>query len=497
MKRFYIMAFLLQSIALCGHGFANHTFVLLAHTGWQQIDSLCHRAQKEKISITSYDSVSSFHTNAHIVRGGRSTTKCYIRCGFEKHLKNSENHEEIKCTPTQEFFNASTGQWIPAYMLKEGDNLLCAENVSKTVAYVELVKKEISIYTVEVEHTHTFFVTRHSVLTHNMVLPIAFSVGLSIPFGAGAAGTLGSFFGPVTLVAGAALGCMAGLLVTVVCGDRVPTYTIDTYNANKFEQYVKQQPTAMYTDVTVSEPNITYSANYVTIQHHAPITDTHADKIPQEYTIQPDDTDGPSLSLIVSDPSKSVIACGDTTPHKPLILVTPAEPMPTFQCPGYRPLSDEERKMLSGSCITIPIPESERGSSIICGGIVPVSIDASDLIMTATHSGSKQDIKSTRYDGPTYTKTEDWIKASPVGKEFARTKQGFQGKRAFKLKRNILGISGISEGDCVVIDAAHGDHLEVYNQKGRWIHVIDFDGSKNETKTKQAEKKPRMPLKNL
>ena len=39
--------------------------------------------------------------------------------------------------------------------------------------------------------------------------------------------------------------------------------------------------------------------------------------------------------------------------------------MPVFQNPGYRPLSDEERKMLSGGCILIPIPEQKKEDFIM------------------------------------------------------------------------------------------------------------------------------------
>jgi len=42
-------------------------------------------------------------------------------------------------------YNASTRQWVPAYMLKIGDKLLCARNVTKTVASIALVKEPLPI----------------------------------------------------------------------------------------------------------------------------------------------------------------------------------------------------------------------------------------------------------------------------------------------------------------------------------------------------------------
>ena len=72
-----------------------------------------------------------------------------------------------------------------------------------------------------------------------------------------------------------------------------------------------------------------------------------------------------SFSITIQNPPKEKPGCGNTAPQKPLMCVTPADPMPVFQNPGYRPLSDEERKMFSGDCTLIPIPESERENMIL------------------------------------------------------------------------------------------------------------------------------------
>src|SRR5262249_8092699 len=145
----------------------------------------------------------SCQSTTHIVRSGRSTTNCYVQFGFD----NSLRRKDITCTPTQEFYCSSKHQWLPAYQLKVGDTVLCVNGNTQTVARITLIKDALQIFTLHVKHTHTFFVGMHSALTHNICIPLAFNLGLSVAFGAGTGGTLGSFFGPPTLLIGAAVGC--------------------------------------------------------------------------------------------------------------------------------------------------------------------------------------------------------------------------------------------------------------------------------------------------
>jgi filamentous hemagglutinin len=73
-----------------------------------------------------------------------------------------------------------------------------------------------------------------------------------------------------------------------------------------------------------------------------------------------------------------------------------------------------------------------------------------------------------------------------------------QGKRAYRLKKKIPSLTGISRGEFVVIDALHKDHLEVYDKHGDWIHAANFDGTKNVEKTNQGLKgNDRLPLREL
>jgi hypothetical protein len=222
-----------------------------------------------------------------------------------------------------------------------------------------------------------------------MVLPVAFNIGLSIPFGASTGGAAGSFFGPITFVLGTAVGCMVGALVKIACDGRMPRYAVDLYDTNTFEQQIKQQPKIS----TFTEPEVAFSPNY---------TATATQKLPIDtcgkYVFDNNDTDE-SFSITIQNQPKEKPGCGDTAPQKPLIYVTPADPIPAFQNPGYIPLSDEERKMFSGGCTIIPIPESEKGSTILFteGKTAEEVVSIIDDFKKRAKPGKETNGKSTQY----------------------------------------------------------------------------------------------------
>ncbi len=141
---------------------------------------------------------------------------------------------------------------------------------------------------------------------------------------------------------------------------------MEAYDTNRFEQYIKQQPQI----ATFSEPQVVLGPDYIATQDSMqPETLSAGD----EHTHY-DDNNEPLFSTIIVNLPKEQPGCGDTTPQKPLILITPADPMPAFQNPGYRPLSDEERKLFSGGCTLIPIPAQKK----------------EDFIMTMTEEDAQQ-----------------------------------------------------------------------------------------------------------
>jgi hypothetical protein len=101
---------------------------------------------------------------------------------------------------------------------------------------------------------------------------------------------------------------------------------------------------------------------------------------------------------------------------------------------------------------------------------------------------------SKRYEGPWYNRTEDWVKEFEHKDKLERSDYVNQGKRAFKVLKNVEVCDGFKKGDFVVIDALHNDHLEVFGKDKEWKHVANFDGTKNIKKTEQGKNEPRKPL---
>ena len=92
-------------------------------------------------------------------------------------------------------------------MLKDGDLLLCDNNRTIQLQAMIFTISPLKVYTIEVKKTHTFLVGFYNVITHNILVPIAASLGLTIPFSIGcSSGTVGAIFGPVGVIGGVVLG---------------------------------------------------------------------------------------------------------------------------------------------------------------------------------------------------------------------------------------------------------------------------------------------------
>src|SRR5689334_1296392 len=104
-----------------GHGFGPETLVHLADGSHNTIRGICLSTLHNRISVTSYDIRNSCTINQLIAMGKQSKTNCYVQLGFDNQ---TNNFDDISCTPTQEFYVPTIGTWIPAYILKPGDALL-------------------------------------------------------------------------------------------------------------------------------------------------------------------------------------------------------------------------------------------------------------------------------------------------------------------------------------------------------------------------------------
>lgn len=126
----------------------------------------------------------------------------------------------------------------------------------------------------------------------------------------------------------------------------------------------------------------------------------------------------------------------------------------------------------------------------------PIAIVEQPILCASAAENDCEENK--QYPGPWYNRTEDWINEHSFGKKIKqsleRSKYTNQGKRAFKVIKNIESCDGFKKGDLIVIDAMHKDHLEVFDKRGKWVGVANFDGTKNNDKTKQGEKESRGEL---
>jgi hypothetical protein len=126
------------------------------------------------------------------------------------------------------------------------------------------------------------------------------------------------------------------------------------------------------------------------------------------------------------------------------------------------------------------------------GCAFPIIVENSELYHAAT---TQTDVAENKhYNGPWYNRTEDWLKEFEHKSKLERSIYINQGKRAFKVLKDIEGCDGFKKGYYVVIDALHNDHLEVFGKDKEWKHVANFDGTKNAKKTEQGKNEPRNPL---
>ena len=128
----------------------------------------------------------------------------------------------------------------------------------------------------------------------------------------------------------------------------------------------------------------------------------------------------------------------------------------------------------------------------------------------------KAEDKEERYPGPWHGNEDEWIEDNPIGQILSDNdavekddKWCNQGKRVLKIikklnnlipKDKLAGkILGFDEGDRISVDRVHKDHFEVFDRRGEWKHVANFDGTKNQKLTDRAEKgkkkRPRVDLK--
>lgn len=199
---------LTQGSLLYAHGFSATT-VIHTSEGWYYLNSLAELLLGSKI-VYNVDS-SPAHTATqkeilitHIAHG---SSNCYIRFAI-----GSQDADIICCSPLQKFYLPIRDSWKEARHLAIGDELLTRFNQHKKICSVELVQQSIELYALAVPEPHIFCIGKHSIVTHNMIIPgIMLSVSVPWGFEAGLV-SMASFLGPATLGISLIVGGVSALI---------------------------------------------------------------------------------------------------------------------------------------------------------------------------------------------------------------------------------------------------------------------------------------------
>ena len=217
------IAFCIVTGSIYSHGLSWDTPVKIWNSS-KNIHDISKKPSKNK-KVVSYSFRKNRCTSGYIKSSGKSETNCYMRIGLGNDFTNF-GHDDLLCTPAQEFYLPNQNKWISACQLKVGDVLKSDSVGSIPIIRIEFVNQPLTVYTLEVSKHHNFFVGKYFVLTHNTALPWEVTLGFSVPFGSACTGgRLGGFFGPVGIASGVVIGGLVGLLVEkIINKDKVQEY---------------------------------------------------------------------------------------------------------------------------------------------------------------------------------------------------------------------------------------------------------------------------------
>lgn len=439
-KIILLVFFIVVHSTTSGHGFGPNTLVQLSNKSHKTIHTLCLELLHNAVTVASCDIQNSCFSNQNIKTGKRSTTNCYIKLGFGTQFNVTD---DIVCTPTQEFYVPAYHQWLPAYMLNSGDALLTSNLTAQPVTIKEFVPKSLKIYMLEIEQTHTFFVGKHSILTHNIFLPMAISLGASIPFGSVVAGSIGSFFGTAAIAAGFTFGGLIGVAIKAMYDNQIHRYTMPPYDTASINHYCniliqkeheKRQPHGCFEQhIKPALPSQhIFPIEYPSAQTHTGCIEINVHALNNNYTYSYDKT----------IEQQKVI---DQGCFQPTQSVTPSSP-------SQKPVTKKSQPTVKLTARTWG--EFEKNCPI----------------------------------GQQY------------GKKFVHTgKQNPKdGSPIRKLSEDIPNTEMFKKNYYFAPDRFHdGDHFEVWDKKGNWIGVANLDGSKNEKKTNAEKDKPSRNIKKI
>ncbi|MGC2310347.1 MAG: polymorphic toxin-type HINT domain-containing protein [Candidatus Babeliaceae bacterium] len=213
MKHCFSYLFIIQFISfftLYSHGFDARTYVQTGYNNQKTIKTVYYEHKDNVQPLVLTQCSDNIHTQK-VVGHIKGITNCYFKIGFDEWF-----NDDILCTPSQEFFVPDQQKWIPVCQLKVGDVLLNKYDQWLLITHMEFVPRPLKIYAIEVEHTHNYFVGHHAILTHNIPIPWAFSIGLELAFGGSS--TAGGILGMIgatsfSMCGGVVIGGLVGLTI--------------------------------------------------------------------------------------------------------------------------------------------------------------------------------------------------------------------------------------------------------------------------------------------
>lgn len=174
---------------LYSHGFHPSTIIHCSNN--DEVKTIEHIVLNVKKNKKSYVKSYAQDIDKYVEKSVQAARLAQISCYCIISLSENQ-HEDIVCSPMQNFYRISDDAWISAQDLVVGDKLLCKNNSFVYVSAIRTMQESLVAYMIEVEETHTFLVGSHAVVAHNFIVP-AVAVGMSIPFGCGGGAAAGSF----------------------------------------------------------------------------------------------------------------------------------------------------------------------------------------------------------------------------------------------------------------------------------------------------------------
>ena len=286
---------------------------------------------------------------------------------------------------------------------------------------------------------------KHSILTHNIILPMAASLGFTIPFGSVATGAAGSFFGPIGLIGGMVVGGIVSIVVKAMYENRILKYKTPEYNIGSIKAYCH---------------NATYCNKEI------------------NSTIKPGGCFVPDYKA-------------DTT-H--IIPIENPLPQTVIGCIEIGIIQEDQ---VAKGCSR----NEELEKTTNDGCFQPTERDRQSLFNAHEKVPAIENPK-VRYQGPYAHSWSEFENNCPIGqkygKEFIPTgKQNPKdGSPIKQLSKDIPNTEMFKKNRFFAPDRFHGDHFEVWDKKEKWIGVANLDGSKNEKKTNAVTDKHRRNLPN-